>query len=97
MLLDGHYGSDTKPAVFRRLVELEVGDSIEITGDGGSILKYEVAESYQRYAEDVDMKKALYPYRDEVQSLTIITCEGLYDPVNVAYDKRTILYAIRVA
>lgn len=97
MLLDGHYGSDTVPAVFRQLTELEIGDSIEVVGDGGTTAVYRVADSYQRYAEDVDMKKALYPYKEGEQSLTIITCEGLYDPVNVTYDKRTVVYAVREA
>lgn len=96
MLLDGHYGTDTKPAIFRDLIKLQVGDSIDIIGERGANLRYEVIESYQRYAEDVDMHKALYPYREGAQSLTIITCEGEYDPVNVAYDKRTVLYAVRV-
>lgn len=95
MLLDGHYGSDSVPAVFRNLIDLEKGDSIQVEGEDGMTLDYRVVESYQRYAEDVDMKKALYPYRDGVQSLTIITCEGQYDPVNVTYDKRTVVYAIR--
>lgn len=97
MLLDGHYGTDSKPAVFRNLATLELGDSIQIQSDKGTILRYKVVETDQRYAEDVDMQKALYPYRKGVQSLTIITCEGLYDAKNVTYDKRTIVYAERVA
>lgn len=51
----------------------------------------------QQLTEDVDMRKALYPYRDGVQSLTIITCEGEYLPDQETYDKRTIVYAERVA
>lgn len=96
MLLDGHYGSDTVPAVFRDLIKLELGDSIKVQGEDGAILKYKVVETDRHYAEDVDMKKALNPYRPGAQSLTIITCEGQYDPVNVTYDKRTIVYAERV-
>lgn len=97
MLLDGHYGTASKPAVFYHLSNLKAGDTIEIVGDKGTTLRYEVAESYQRDVDDVDMKKALYPYEEGVQSLTIITCEGLYDPVHRTYDKRTILYAVRVS
>lgn len=96
MLLDGHYGTDTIPAVFRELTALEVGDSITVYGENGAKLEYKVVETDQRYTEDVDMEKALNTYGDSEQSLTIITCEGLYDSVNVTYDKRTIVYAERV-
>lgn len=97
MLLDGHYGTETNPAVFHRLEELNIGDIIEVQGDGATILKYEVVETDQQYAEDVDMRKAMYPYSKGGQSLTIITCEGLFDAVNVSYDKRTVVYAERVS
>ncbi len=96
MLLDGHYGTQEAPAVFWRLLELEVGDTIHIQSTKKTILKYEVKETERQYAEDVDMKKALYPYRDGAQSLTIITCEGEFDPLNMTYDRRIVVYAERV-
>lgn len=97
MLLDGHYGTKEQPAVFHRLADLKVGDVITIKGADGTVLEYRLVETKQQEVEDVDMKKALYPYRDGVQSLTIITCEGLYDPINATYDMRTIVYAERTA
>lgn len=96
MLLDGHYGSDTRPAVFRELVQLVKGDEIKVTGEKGTTLTYEVVEMERQFTEDIDMKKALYPYQKGKQSLTIITCEGEYDAVNNTYDRRTIVYAERV-
>lgn len=96
MLLDGHYGTEEQPAVFKRLVELTTGDTISITGQKGAILTYALVETEQRWASDVDMKKALNRYPDTEQSLTIITCEGLFDAVNSTYDKRTVVYAKRI-
>lgn len=96
MLLDGHYGTDNTPAVFYRLAELSIGDTIDVQGDGGTTLSYQVVETDQQLAEDVDMERAMYPYSDKAQSLTIITCEGLFDSENVTYDERTIIYAERV-
>lgn len=96
MLLDGHYGSDTEPAVFRNLSQLVNDDKIKIEAQDGTVLEYKVVESKSNYAENVDMDKAFNIYRPGQQSLTIITCEGLYDPVNVSYDKRTVVYAERV-
>lgn len=95
ILLDGHYGTETSPAVFRDLINLEIGDTI-LVGAAENIATFRVVEIDQSDVEDVDMKKALYPYRSGVQSLTIITCEGEYDPVNITYDKRRIVYAERV-
>lgn len=97
VLLDGHYGIGNRPGVFRRLPELKLDDVIRLEGDGGAVLEYKVVEMEQQLTEDVDMRKALYPYRDGVQSLTIITCEREYLPDQETYDKRTIVYAERVA
>lgn len=96
VLLDGYYGIGSDAAVLRRLPELQYGDKIVLHGTNGFQAHYEVVEREQQYTEDVDMKKALYPYSDGEQSLTIITCEGEYDPTRATYDKRTIIYAIRV-
>lgn len=97
MLLDGHYGIGQAAAVFRRLPELTLGDTIAVHGEHGATLTYKVVETEQQYTEDVDMRKALYPYRPGVQSLTIITCEGEYLPEAATYDRRTIVYAERVS
>src|SRR5690606_7545260 len=97
VLLDGHYGTPAEPAVFYRLAELVVGDTIKLIGANGAILTYEVVETEQQYTADVDMEKALNLYPDTIQSLTIITCDGNYDESAATYDKRTIVYAKRTA
>lgn len=96
VLLDGHYGSRAQPAVFYRLSELTIGDTLELTGEKGSVLTYEVVEMEQQHMQEVDMKKALHRYPDTEQSLTLITCEGIFDPSMDTYDRRTIVYAKRV-
>lgn len=95
VLLDGHYGTSNRPAVFWRLAELKNGDEIKLTGEAGAELTYKVVEIEQLRVEEVDMRKAMYPYKNGSQSLTIITCDGHYDAANNAYDRRTIVYAER--
>lgn len=95
MLLNGHYGVEY-PGVFRNLDQLDPGDTFEVYGDAGAKLRYKVVETLQQKTEEVDMTRALYPYREGVQSLTIITCEGDFDPAIATYDRRTVLYAERI-
>lgn len=97
VLLDGHYGTAAQPAVFYRLAELKNGDTIKLTGEKGTVLTYEVVEKAQQPVGEVDMKKAFKRYPGAGQSLTLITCEGNYDASKSAYDKRTIIYAKRIA
>lgn len=96
VLLDGHYGTKARPAVFYRLAELVIGDEITVTGQKGSIFTYQVVEKEQQYVYDVDMKKAFNLYPNTEQSLTLITCEGKFDAASETYEKRTILYAKRI-
>ena len=96
VLLDGHYGTDAQPAVFYKLGELRVGDAIHLTGEKGAKATYEVSEVSTQPLEDVDMKKALYYGKGE-ETLTIITCEGVYDAARATYADRQVVYAKRVS
>lgn len=95
MLLDGHYGTRDNAAVFQRLSEVREGDIIKVFGDE-TPASYRVVETERKYTEEVDMKKAFYPYRNFEESLTIITCEGKFLPDEVTYDQRLIVYAVRI-
>ena len=94
ILLDGHYGTDDEPAVFYRLSELKVGDSIMLVGDKQTQATYTVTETSSQPLEQVDMKKALY-YGEGKETLTIITCEGKYDAARATYNDRQVVYAVR--
>lgn len=95
LLLDGHFGARENPAVFYRLSELRIGDTLTVEGVHGAQAHYAVVETENIKLEEVDMKKAFYPYRPGVQSMTIITCDGDYDPQRNTYDNRLIVYATR--
>ena len=73
MLFDGHYGIGNRPGVVRQLDKLQPQDSIKIQGEAGTVLEYKVIETIKQIINEVDMRKALYPYREGVQSLTIIS------------------------
>ena len=64
-------------------------------GENGALFSYKIVETERQNLEEIDMKKALYPYREGVQSITIITCEGNYDTSRKTYDKRVVVYAER--
>ncbi len=93
ILLDGHYGTHSAPAVFYRLSELAADDVIDLYGHDGSKKTFVVTAIEVLPLEKVDMAKALYPSRPETETLTIITCDGRYDSGRQTYDDRTVLYA----
>lgn len=74
----GHVDSRTGPAVFSRLGELTVGDTIDVTaGDG--VITYEVTE-----IETVPQDQGAFPTEKifgstPTDTLRLITCTGLYD------------------
>jgi len=96
ILMDGHYGTDASPGIFYSLHKITEGDTIIITGTGGSEATFEVVEIERRRLEDVDMKKAYSLYPSSLQSLTLITCEGDFDSARQTYDDRIVVYASRI-
>lgn len=96
ILLDGHHGVGIERGVFERLGEVAEGDQIVLTSDKGTKLTYKVREVETKPYRDVDMNRALNTYEPNLQSLTIITCEGQYSQAEATYDQRTVVYAERI-
>lgn len=96
MLLDGHKGVAGDWGVLRRLGEVAKNDEIAVTTEKGKVLTYQVRETETKAQNDVDMERALMPYKSGSQSLTIITCEGVYSKAHDTYDKRIVVYAERI-
>lgn len=95
ILLDGHHGVNER-AVFEHLKKVKVGETILLTTDKGTVLTFEIREIETTPYQEVDMKRALMPYKKGGQSMTIITCEGEYSQTKKTYDNRTVVYAERV-
>ena len=96
MLLDGHKGVAGDWGVLRRLGDVAKNDEITVTTEKGKVLTYQVRETETKAQNDVDMERALMPYNNGSQSLTIITCEGTYSKTQDTYDKRIVVYAERI-
>lgn len=95
MLLSGHYGLEHLPEVLHRLNELEKGDTITVTGSNKDTAVFKVVETETQNRHKVDMEKA-FRYAKGQESMSIITCIGEFDHSIGTYDKRHIVYAVRI-
>ncbi len=89
-VIDGHVDWTTGPAIFWRLREVGPGDSIVVTGSGGSKLEFKV--------DHVDVVSAystppnwLYS-REGAPQLSLITCSGTYGAGG--YDHRLLVHSV---
>ena len=94
VVLAGHHFWNNAPGVFGELKNLRIGDRIEVTGETGKNYIFEVREieTYQRTAFP---SEKIY-FSSDTQRLTLITCAGKYDNAVKDYDKRLVVYAVRI-
>jgi sortase A len=93
-VIAGHYDSDTGPAVFYDLNELEVGDEVRIVTEDGEELVFAVTEIESIHVDEADTKK-IFGQTNE-RNLNLITCEGVWDSDAGMYDHRLIVYTTLV-
>lgn len=91
----GHVDYDIGPAVFYRLGELGPDEEVRVVLDSGDTAVYRVTqtESYPRQSAPLD---AIIGETEE-DTLTLITCDGVFDPTVRLYDHRLVVRAERVA
>lgn len=82
------------PGAFARLAELVPGDIVEVERDG---VRYQYAVSWQRtLPEDASRWGEMWSANVSVDSLTMFTCTGEFDPRTATYSSRTVVRAERV-
>jgi LPXTG-site transpeptidase (sortase) family protein len=91
--INGHAGVRA-PAVFTRIAQLRVGDTIIIERSDGVSLTYVVKSVKTATAAEVSMREALAPYQGASKGLTLMTCAGDYSSQAGTYDKRTVVFAV---
>lgn len=83
------------PAVFWNLRQLQPGDEIQIVLDDGTVLKYVV--EWNRTADGATANWPEIVRATLQESVTLITCTGTFDPATRSYDRRQIVWAVRVS
>lgn len=81
------------PAVFYRLRELKFGDVIRVQLEDGSSFAYSVVSSHVYDADDAPVQEIVGPTDNE--TITLITCTGVFDRNVLEYDKRLVVRAER--
>ncbi|HUG16966.1 MAG TPA: sortase [Thermomicrobiales bacterium] len=93
-VFSGHLDyADYGQAVFWRLGELTQGDLIEVVHQDGVVVRYRVT-SIQPFAA-TDNATAIVASTG-VAAITIITCQGTFDPASREYDERLVVTGLRV-
>lgn len=83
-------GKMTKPGVFSNLNELSEGDTIYILNDKGETAVFVVmgSRSYDPAADATDVFTA----KDGGAHLNLITCEGTWNPAELSYSQRLVVF-----
>lgn len=98
LLIDGHNGGPTKEGVFKHLPELAEGDIIAITRGDGKYFRYKVVENEEVPLSEADkyMSKMLTTPEEGKESLSLITCTGVWSQVQQTYLSRQFLRAVLI-
>lgn len=95
VVLAGHVDyAGVGPAVFARVAELTEGDRIEVIGESLKNFRFAVTTSTYYDAVSAPVEEIIGP--TEVESVTLITCGGTFDPSTQNYDQRLIVRAERI-
>lgn len=91
-ILNGHYDTTTgKPAVFYHLRSLNRGDIIYLKMEGQDELLFQVedviSEPWKSFPEEL-----IYGPTDR-KELALITCDGVWNPIEKSYSKRLVVFA----
>jgi LPXTG-site transpeptidase (sortase) family protein len=94
-VMSGHVDyHDIGPAVFWRLRELGPGDRAEVHRLDGSVVVYQVTQVESYEADSAPVWTIVGPTLDD--ALTLITCDGTFDPAASEYDRRLVVRGIRI-
>jgi LPXTG-site transpeptidase (sortase) family protein len=77
------------PAVFYRLRDLKTGDVIRVLLEDGTTVVYQVTSSQIYEADSAPVQEIVGPTPN--QTITLITCTGVFDRNALDYDKRLVV------
>lgn len=91
-VLAGHLDSDTGPAVFYNLSDLEEGDEVLVSDDKGNVLKFIVVEKSVYPVEEFPLDK-VFGNQGSIPRLNLITCGGRFNGSTKEYSHRVVIYS----
>ena len=91
-VIAGHVDSRTGPAVFFRLEELTVGDTVRVTRSDGRDVEFRVDRVAQYPKDDFATEEVYGPTTGP--ELRLITCGGTFDPSRRSYRDNVVVYAV---
>lgn len=90
-VLAGHFDrKDGGPAVFYDLSKLKMGDTIEVMGEKGEILSFEVVGTEIFKDSEFPLQEVFG--RTDGRYLNLITCDGVYDRNSKNYSDRLVVF-----
>lgn len=96
IIINGHYDDNYgRPAAFWKLKNLRLDDTVRIVDEFNRPVDYKVTSTYYIAIDDPDRFK-VYDSEEGKQSLTLITCGGVWLPGESTYNKRLIIKADRI-
>jgi sortase A len=95
IIINGHYDDNLgRPAAFWQLNKVAVDDMLSIVDEFNRPFDYKVTEVYYLSIDDPDRFK-IFNYQKGTQTLTLITCGGVWLPGENTYNKRLVVRALR--
>lgn len=93
-VIDGHVGGRYGGAVFSKLPEIKVGDTVLLQKGDLSWLTYQVERNVSVTPDD---NAALFTHSTNSENeLHLITCTGVYIPAKKSYDQRSLIIARQI-
>lgn len=96
IFINGHVSGPTKRGVFYNIKKLNIGDIVKLESGNAELFEYRVVHKEEVPVTEVDMNKVLLSYDIDKQGLNLMTCGGEFDKKSSSYNKRTIVYAVRI-
>lgn len=90
-VLAGHLDSDTGPAIFYNLSQLEIGDEILVSDDKGNVLKFRIVQKSVYSSNKFPLDDVFGAH--EKSRLNLITCGGKFNGITREYSHRLVVYS----
>ncbi|MDQ3856267.1 MAG: sortase [Chloroflexota bacterium] len=89
-VLAGHLDSTTGPAVFWRLNDLQIGDTVSLVNKDNNTLRFKVRKKEIYFNDNAPLIDIFGPAK--TPRLNLITCDGVFDRSKKEYDRKLVVF-----